>query len=136
VLTLTEHDCDVFTALHSDDADKPSPPPPDKCPAPSPSMHQFVTPCISATLFIFRLRRMHEMLTVLTDVCGVKCLSVRLSWGLCRWRRMQCMLHAVCMGSLGAAFAKCLWPFVYFTANISQLTKMNYIWLSSYLQLH
>jgi len=51
---------------------------------------------------------MHEMLTILTDVQGV-CLSR----GLNRLQHMQCTLHAVCVGSLGAAFAKCLWPVVF-----------------------
>lgn len=34
VLTLSEHDCDVFTALNSDDAGKLSPPTADKCTSP------------------------------------------------------------------------------------------------------
>jgi len=51
---------------------------------------------------------MHEMLTIVRGVC----LSVCLSRSLNRWRRVQCMPRAVCAGSLGAAFAKCLWPLV------------------------
>jgi len=48
---------------------------------------------------------MHEMLTILTDIRGV-CLSVSLS---VTWRRrMQCTPCAVCAGSFGAAFVKCL----------------------------
>jgi len=59
----------------------------------------------------FRLRRMHEMQTILTDVRGV-CLSVYLSVclsrGLNRRRRVQCTPRAVCAGSFGAAFVKLL----------------------------
>ena len=47
VLTLSEHDCDVFTALESDDATKPLLPVPhvaDKCSAPSPSMSHSLLP--------------------------------------------------------------------------------------------
>jgi len=40
---------------------------------------------------------MHEMQTILTDVCGVS-LSDCLSRGLNRLRRMQCKLRAMCMG--------------------------------------
>jgi len=29
---------------------------------------------------------------------------------------MQCMMHAVCAGSFGAAFAECLQPFIYLCA--------------------
>jgi len=54
---------------------------------------------------------MHEMQTIVTDVCGV-CLSVCLSRGSNRRRRVQCTLRAVCAGSFGAAFAKCLWLLV------------------------
>jgi len=42
VLTLSEHDCDVFSALNTDDLTKlvplPAEKPPDKCPTPPPSM--------------------------------------------------------------------------------------------------
>jgi len=52
---------------------------------------------------------MHEMLTTLTNVCGV-CQSV------CHVAEiggdMQSTPRAVCMGSFGAAFAKCFWPLV------------------------
>jgi len=54
---------------------------------------------------------MHEMLTILTDVRGV-CLSVCLSHGLNRRRRVQCRPRAVCAGSFCAAFAKCFWLLV------------------------
>ena len=42
VLTLSEHDCDVFTALSSDDTSQPSLPAADKSPSPSPSMSHFL----------------------------------------------------------------------------------------------
>jgi len=58
---------------------------------------------------------MHAMLTIVTNVCGV-CLSVCLLRCLNRRQRVQCTLHTVCTGSFGAAFAKCLWPLVFFTA--------------------
>jgi len=58
---------------------------------------------------VVRLHQMQQMLTILTDVCCV-CLSVCLSRGLNRLRRMQCTPHAMCAGSFGAAFAKCIWP--------------------------
>jgi len=62
----------------------------------------------------FRLHRMHEMLTILTDVRAVSVsLPVCLSRGLNRQRRVQCTPRAVCAGSFGAAFARCLWPLVY-----------------------
>jgi len=54
---------------------------------------------------------MHEMLTVVIDVRGVfmsVCLSRSLNWR----RRMQSTPYAVCVGSFGAAFAKCFWPLV------------------------
>jgi len=54
---------------------------------------------------------MHEMQTIVTDVCGV-CLSVCLSRGLNRRRRVRCTPRAVCTGSFGAAFIKLLWPLV------------------------
>jgi len=47
---------------------------------------------------------MHEMLTIVTGVCGVSP-SVCLSHGFTVW------------GSFGAAFAKSLWPLVYIHAN-------------------
>jgi len=50
-----------------------------------------------------------EMLTIVTDVCGV-CLSVSLS--VCRGRRVQCTPRAVYEGSFGTAVAKCIWPLV------------------------
>jgi len=61
---------------------------------------------------------MHEMLTTFTSVRDV-CLSVSLSRGLNRRRRMQCTPRAVCAGSFGAAFANrrptlCVFKFVYF----------------------
>jgi len=51
---------------------------------------------------------MHEMLTILTDVHGV-CLSVSLS---VTWLQSAAAPCAMCAGSFGAAFAKCLWPLV------------------------
>jgi len=55
---------------------------------------------------------MHEMLTILTDVSGV-CLLVCLSvTRLKSAAAAQCTLRAVCAGSFGAVFAKCLWPLV------------------------
>ena len=42
VLTLSEHDCDVFTALNSDDAGKLSPPTADKCTSPPSSELHFL----------------------------------------------------------------------------------------------
>jgi len=62
-------------------------------------------------LIIITLHRLHEMQTIVTDVRGV-CLSACLSRGLNRRRRVQCTPRAVCAGSFGAAFAKCLWPLV------------------------
>jgi len=59
----------------------------------------------------FRLHRMYEMLTILTDIRGV-CLSVCLSRGLHWQQRVQCTPRAVCAVSFGAAFDKCLWPLV------------------------
>jgi len=53
---------------------------------------------------IIGLYRMHEMLTVLTDVRSV-CV-MRLNWRL----RMRRTPLAMCMGSFDAAFAKCLCP--------------------------
>jgi len=47
--------------------------------------------------------------SILTDVRGV-CLSR----GLNRWRRVHCTRRAVCAGSFSAAFAQCLWPFVFY----------------------
>jgi len=52
---------------------------------------------------IFRLHRMHEILTIVTNVCCV-CQSVCLSRGLNRRRRMHCTPRAVCAGSYSAAF--------------------------------
>jgi len=49
---------------------------------------------------------MHEMQTIVTDVCNV-CLSVYLSV-----MQLNSAVHAVCAGSLSAAFAKLLWPLV------------------------
>jgi len=60
---------------------------------------------------IFGLHRMHEMLTIVTDVRGVR-QSVCLSPSLNRQRLMQSRLRAMCGGSFSAAFAKCLWPLV------------------------
>jgi len=54
---------------------------------------------------------MRDVLTIVTDVRGV-CLSVSLSRSLTRRQCVQCMLHAMCAGSFGEAFAKCLWPLV------------------------
>jgi len=55
---------------------------------------------------VFRLHRMHEMQTIVTDVRGV-CLSISLS---AMWLELsgcvQCVPHAVCTGSFGAAFTK------------------------------
>jgi len=56
---------------------------------------------------IIRLHQVHEMLTIVTDVCGV-CLSCSLNW---QWR-MQCTPHVVYAVSFGAAFTKCLWSLV------------------------
>jgi len=63
----------------------------------------------SVSLFVFGMHRMHEMLTILTDVRGV-CKSVCLSRGLhVNWqRRVQWTPRAVCTGSFGAAFVKLL----------------------------
>jgi len=58
-------------------------------------------------ILIIRLHRMHEMLTIVTDVRGVS-----LSRGLNRQQCLQCMPHAVCTGSFGAAFDKLLRPLV------------------------
>jgi len=62
----------------------------------------------SHNLVIFRLHRMHEMLTIVADVCSAVCLSC----GLNQRRRVQCTPCAVCTGSFSAAFAKCFWPLV------------------------
>jgi len=68
---------------------------------------------------VIRLPQMHEMQTIVTDVCGV-CQSVCLA----------ARLH--CVGSFGAAFAKLLWPVVKFasvkgscTTIILNATVMN-----------
>jgi len=53
---------------------------------------------------LFRLHRMHEMQTIVTDVSGV-CPSVCLTRGYSAAR-------AVCAGLFDAAFTKTLWPFV------------------------
>jgi len=58
------------------------------------------------TLFLFRLHRMHEMLTIVTDLRGV-CLSACLSVTQCGH-----VMYAVCAGSFGTAFAKCPRPVV------------------------
>ena len=45
VLTLSEHDCDVFSALNTDDVTRPLPlaaEKPAKCPTPPPSMSLFL----------------------------------------------------------------------------------------------
>jgi len=87
---------------------------------------------------------MPEMQTIVTDVHGV-CLSVchectewpRLGftvWGN-RRRRVQCMPRAVCKESLGAAFAKCLWPLVVLSLQYMQIVqKYNFANYSSVLQ--
>jgi len=61
---------------------------------------------------VIRLHRMHEMLTILTDVRGV-CQSVCLSV-----TRIKLAARAVCAWSCGAAFAKCLWPLVNVTFTL------------------
>jgi len=53
---------------------------------------------------------MSEMLTILTDVRSV-CLSVSRS-DMRLKLSAACAVYAVCVGSFGAAFAKCLWPLV------------------------
>jgi len=53
------------------------------------------------------------------------CLSRSLTW---RWH-VQCMPHAVCAGSFGAAFTKCLWPLVF--CRSLRLRDAPVIWLCS-----
>jgi len=48
---------------------------------------------------------MHEMLTIITDVCSV---SLSVTWR----RHMRCTPCAVCAGLFGAVFAKCHWRLV------------------------
>jgi len=71
----------------------------------------------------FRLHQMLKMQTIFTDVCGV-CLSVTnalnnpgsasLCWVIGGGGGGACSVHcAVCAGSFGAAFAKCLWSLVW-----------------------
>jgi len=63
---------------------------------------------ISEHSMVFRLRRMHEMQTIVTNVRAV-CLSVRPS-----------VRQSVChVGSFGAAFAKILWPLVGLSIGIA-----------------
>jgi len=89
----------------------------DKLPHKEALYQMFVT--FTFPKLLFRLHRMHEMQTILTDVCSV-CLSVclsRMHWMTparlyCWWRCVQCMPRAVCAGSFGAAFTKCLWSLV------------------------
>jgi len=66
----------------------------------------------SVECFVFRLHRMHETQTIVIDVRGV-CLSVSLSVCLTD-TRLNSVARAVRAGSFGAAFAKLLWPLVWF----------------------
>jgi len=61
-------------------------------------------------LSICGLHRMHEILTILTDVHSV-CVLICLP----RCLNQQSTPRAVCVGSFGAAFAECLWPLVFNT---------------------
>jgi len=64
--------------------------------------------------YIFRLHRVHEMQTIVTDYPGV-CLSVSLS---------VMLLH--CVGSFSAAFAKALWPLVHhLTPNVHNYNELQ-----------
>jgi len=56
---------------------------------------------------VFRLHRMHETLTILTNVHGVS-----LSCSLKHWRCVQCTPRAVFAGLFGTAFVKLLWPLI------------------------
>jgi len=60
---------------------------------------------------------MHEMQTIVTDVCGLSlsvCLSVT---------RLNSVVHAVCAGSFDAASAKLLWPLVTVGVDVIQHGK-------------
>jgi len=62
---------------------------------------------------------MHEMQTIVTDDHGV-CQSVSLSIGLSvclSVTQLNSAVHAVCVGSFGAVFAKSFWPLVLYTAQ-------------------
>jgi len=61
---------------------------------------------------ISRLHRMHEVLTTLTNVRGICLVRLSVAWLKLAAAR-ECTLRAVCVGSFGAAVAKCLWPLVY-----------------------
>jgi len=80
--------------------------------------------CRPKSDIIFRLHRMHEMQTIVTDVRGV-CLSVCLSRGSSR-RRVQCV-----RGSFGAAFAKLLWPLVKIKNTMSITDTRTYYHLQT-----
>jgi len=62
--------------------------------------------------FIFRLHRMHEMLTIVIDVCGV-CVSVCLSVMQLK-SVVAYAVHAACCvrGVIWCSLCKCLWPLV------------------------
>lgn len=66
VLTLSEHDCDVFSALNTDDLTKlvplPAEKPPDKCPTPPPSMLLPVPWQTSLSMHLFFFQFVIEML--------------------------------------------------------------------------
>jgi len=81
---------------------------------------------------IFRLHRMHEILTILTDVCGVS-LSVCLSFLSVTWLKSvaaQCTLHAVCAGDFGQPLSN------YLGHLLLLLTFLVHRWLTDLTMLH
>jgi len=72
---------------------------------------------VEGTVCCFRLHRMHEMQTVVTDVhrvCPSVCLSVSLF-----------VMRLNCVWCIHAAFAKLLWPLVYLLSTFSHSLLMS-----------
>jgi len=89
VLTLSEHDCDVFSALNTDDLTKPLPLPtekPEKCLTPPLSM--LCSFCLCLSLFFYIYDRPMTGIIVITRFCALN-LQAILNFVVLLWWLLQ-----------------------------------------------